>query len=83
MIDKIFGTLNTIVVKIVQVSKSVSRVIVPVSLLLIASDILLGTKLGVLDRFLAILSKVGLSGNILTIIVVVALVLYFDKQRQP
>jgi len=50
-------------------------------LILIVSDLLLGTSFGVLARSVSALAKIGITGNVLTVLVLVGLgIIVYRKQ---
>ena len=77
--DAFLAKLELVFSKIKAVCISFIDIAVFVGVSLILSDILIGTTFGTLGRLVQALSTVGISGNILTILIVVALVLKYKK----
>jgi len=77
----ILDTLIQIIQKIKVVCEVLLKTAVPIAGGLIVSDILLGTNFGVLNRLLSALSQVGITKNLLVILIIVALVLWYERKK--
>jgi len=74
--------IKEIVEKIKDIGKVLLGVVPPVAGIMIGSDLLFGTTFGVLTRLQSMLAAVGLSGNILTVLIVSALVIWYSEKKK-
>ena len=58
------------------------RVFLSVGVLLIASDVVLGTEIGILGRCLKILGSLGIQGQTLTVVVLATILLILVNQKK-
>jgi len=78
--NQVFSILNVIVDGIKAIVTKLLSIVIPVMGLLIACDIIIGTKFGVFERLIGLVARVGITGTALTVIVVVGLVLWYNKK---
>lgn len=78
---KAIEVVRAVVSEIKELCKTILAIVPPVAGVMIGADIILGTKFGVLERLTAVLAKVGFSGNLLTILLVVGLVLWYNSKK--
>ena len=83
---KIFETIGQIFTSIKNVVMMIVNLAIPVGAGLIASDILIGTKFGVLERASAIVLKLGVSSSALsilvTIIAIIGIISLYEKIKK-
>lgn len=80
--QKVFNFLETIISQIVSICNKILRLIVPVTCVLVSSDVLLGTKFSIVQRIVSILNQVGIRGNGVTILAIVTLVLWYSERKK-
>ena len=80
-LNNFLNTLAQVLSVIKNICMQVINIAIPVGGALIASDVILGTKFGVLIRLVSLLTKIGLTGNILTILVVVGLFAWYNNKK--
>lgn len=81
MANKIGDWLTVTVTTLKDLLRGLVDILLPAVGVLVLSDVLLGTKSGVLERALQSVSSIGLNGNALVIVVVV-LVFGFVANRK-
>ena len=74
--------LKEIIENLINIIKVILRAAIPVAAIMVACDIILGTTFNVLNRLQSILSMLGLSGNLLTVLIIVCLVVWYGDRKK-
>jgi len=80
--DKILSLIVNILQKLKAMADALLKVVIPVGVAMVASDVLFGTTFGVFERLIVLLQKVGISGNFLTIALVIVIVLWWNDRKK-
>ena len=80
--NNFFVAVQNVFTKIKELTSSIIVVALPVVGVLILWDIVFDTKIGVLTRSLSALRKVGISGNMLTVILVIGVVIFLYEKKK-
>lgn len=79
---KVIETIRDFAKGVKDVAKEVMAIAIPVAGIMIALDIVVGTTFGVLQRLTTVLAAVGVSGNLLTVILVAGLVVWYSEKKK-
>ena len=79
---QILEKVKGFVAQLIAIANVILKAVVPVGLLMVGCDIIIGTNFGILQAITQQLSVLGITGNSVTILAITIIVLYYEHKKK-
>ena len=78
--EKVFNFVNGLILKVVEIVKTILKLAIPTGIAMIVSDLFFKTNFNLIDRTVALVNTIGITKNLLSVLIIVALVIYWNNK---